>query len=91
LDINSGSPNRGHRGGDWFGDDDLLSSSLRGDLSPFLQLVNFGFRVASIPEPSSLMLLGMGLAPAIAREILKKGKAARFKKAEKGKFALVGA
>jgi len=31
------------------------------------------------------------LYSAIAREILKKGKASRFKKAEKGKFALAGA
>jgi len=31
------------------------------------------------------------LYSAIAREILKKGKASRFKKAEKGKFTLAGA
>ncbi len=46
------------------------------------------FRLSAAPARSTRSLLDRTLYSAIAREILKKGKAARFKKVEKGKVAL---
>jgi formylglycine-generating enzyme required for sulfatase activity len=54
---------RGVRGGNWLFNSSILLSSSRGNTSP-TSASNFGFRVASIPEPSTLLLgamAGMGL------------------------------
>jgi formylglycine-generating enzyme required for sulfatase activity len=57
---------RGIRGGSYYyGDGYQLSSSMRfyyTPLYPYNEDRNFGFRVASIPEPCSLLLLGLGAA-----------------------------
>jgi hypothetical protein len=52
---------RGLRGGAWnlFGYGGLgydLRSSTRGDIEPFYEYLNIGFRVASVPEPTSMVL-----------------------------------
>jgi len=57
LVNDSGSSARGIRGGSWFNFfSNVLSSSDRGFNSPAVEFVDIGFRVASIPEPSSLLL-----------------------------------
>lgn len=59
--YSSGSP-RGVRGGS-FGYDDIpsmLSSSSRIGYYPDSEIGTLGFRVASVPEPTSLVLLGLG-------------------------------
>lgn len=68
LVNNSPSSARGIRGGDWFGSSSSLSSSVRGGGSPAFEDISVGFRVASIssaaavPEPSSFLLLTIGIA-----------------------------
>jgi formylglycine-generating enzyme required for sulfatase activity len=55
--------NRGRRGGSWINNiEAYMQSSVRSDSSPTFEHVNLGFRVASVPEPSTavLMLLGGG-------------------------------
>jgi hypothetical protein len=54
--------NRGVRGGSYGCYDYQLISSYRYDADPFYQSVvgGLGFRVASIPEPATLLLLGLG-------------------------------
>jgi formylglycine-generating enzyme required for sulfatase activity len=48
---------RGLRGGSWNSYTDIyLASSYRGDISPSYEDQNLGFRLASVPEPSSLVL-----------------------------------
>jgi formylglycine-generating enzyme len=47
---------RGIRGGDWINGSSFLSSSSRVDVSPTAQFSSGGFRVASIPEPSTVLL-----------------------------------
>ena len=59
-----GSSARGIRGGFWSNISGDLSSSVRGDFNPSFGFDSFGFRVASIPEPSTLLLgalAGIGL------------------------------
>ena len=53
---------RGLRGGSWLYFDSNLQSSYRGFNTPAVELSYVGFRVASVPEPSTavLMLLGGG-------------------------------
>ena len=52
---------RGFRGGSFNGSGGYnLSSSGRFDFNPNYELDNMGFRVASVPEPCSLVLLGLG-------------------------------
>jgi formylglycine-generating enzyme required for sulfatase activity len=53
---------RGVRGGSWVND---FSTGLRANYSnlgnPPFDSSNFGFRVANVPEPSSILLLGLAL------------------------------
>jgi formylglycine-generating enzyme required for sulfatase activity len=53
---------RGLRGGSWYDDDVILQSSSRFNFAPTFENNGVGFRVASVPEPSTavLMLLGGG-------------------------------
>jgi formylglycine-generating enzyme required for sulfatase activity len=53
--------NRGQRGGSYFGGSDGSRSSSPGyDVPPFFTDGLSGFRVASVPEPTTLLLLGVG-------------------------------
>ena len=49
------------RGGVWNGFGDHLGASSRTTTAPTEELNNLGFRVASVPEPSALSLLAVGL------------------------------
>jgi formylglycine-generating enzyme required for sulfatase activity len=51
-----GSSARGIRGGYWNDNSSVLSSPVRVNVNPTLEGSAFGFRVASIPEPSTLLL-----------------------------------
>ena len=68
LTNGSGSSSRGVRGGFWFFNSDLLSSSTRDSLNPAIESDFVGFRVASlsstaaVPEPGSFALFLTGLA-----------------------------
>jgi len=53
-------PDRGFRGGSYSSYDYYLGSSTRQHLDPYLASVSIGFRVASVPEPCSMVLLGLG-------------------------------
>lgn len=55
----SGS-NRGIRGGSYDDLDDNLRSSIRNSINPYFEYNTLGFRVASVPEPCSLVLLSLG-------------------------------
>jgi formylglycine-generating enzyme len=59
------SSSRGLRGGDWSLYSDYLASSCRFDGSPTCEYNNFGFRVASVPEPDSLTLVACGAVAAL--------------------------
>ena len=50
------------RGGVWNGFGDHLGASSRTTTAPTEELYNLGFRVASVPEPSALSLLAIGLS-----------------------------
>lgn len=50
------STNRGFRGGAWNGNESDLRSQYRNFNHPSSQAFNIGFRLATIPEPSSLVL-----------------------------------
>ncbi len=54
------SADRGWRGGDWNGFSNGLASSLRNGSDPHVERFTLGFRVASVPEPSSLLLGALG-------------------------------
>ncbi len=58
---NSSSAARVGRGGYWSNTEDVLRSSFRGDVGPSVAANNLGFRVASVPEPSSALLMVAGL------------------------------
>ena len=51
---------RGNRGGGYDNHDFILTSSSRGYATPTIEFPFFGFRVASVPEPTTLLLLGLG-------------------------------
>ena len=51
---------RGIRGGSYYGYVSYLRSYAGSDLDPFSESDFVGFRVASVPEPCSLVLLGLG-------------------------------
>jgi formylglycine-generating enzyme required for sulfatase activity len=52
---------RDFRGGTWHFNSSSLDTSLRYDHEPAYEGLNSGFRVASVPEPSALSLLAIGL------------------------------
>ncbi len=59
---NSSSENRAIRGGAWLYPEFDLRSSIRNVLDPAFEGSNVGFRVASVPEPSCMILMiGSGL------------------------------
>jgi len=62
---NSSSVFRAVRGGGWFSSEDRLRSSNRGSIDPSLEGGELGFRVASVPEPSTYALLLMTGAGAL--------------------------
>jgi len=68
FDANNDNPleNRSARGGSFFQGADLLQSSSREQHTPESQYWSLGFRVAGIPEPSSLSLLLAGGAVLVA-------------------------
>ena len=51
---------RGIRGGSYSDYGGSLRSSTRGNGTPSIQYYDVGFRVASVPEPTTLLLLGLG-------------------------------
>ncbi len=55
------SSSRGKRGGNWLNFSDLLLASNRGGFFQFDGGNDIGFRVASIPEPSTLVLMGLAI------------------------------
>ena len=58
---NNATELRDQRGGSWFSNANALNSSIRVEQNPFVENeYNTGFRVAMIPEPSSLSLLALG-------------------------------
>ena len=56
---------RGVRGGDWSNSSSLLSISARGSLAPDSESALVGFRLATVPEPSTYALLLMTAAGAL--------------------------
>jgi hypothetical protein len=58
----SASENRDIRGGNWFDSELYLRSSIRYDVDPSLENYDLGFRVASVPEPSTCVMALAGLA-----------------------------
>ena len=53
--INGSS--RGLRGGSWFANVSFLRSPTSGSNAPTFEIDNVGFRVASVPEPTSMVLM----------------------------------
>ena len=51
---------RGFRGGSYYRTSGSLASSYLGSCDPYVEDRGVGFRVASIPEPCTLLLLGLG-------------------------------
>jgi len=60
---NTAAEEREYRGGSWEinGLTDYLQASARFGYGPLIELPQIGFRVASVPEPSSFSLLAIGL------------------------------
>jgi len=54
------SPSRGFRGGTYAFPALFFRSSFRDFSSPYSEYDSLGFRVASVPEPTTLLLLGLG-------------------------------
>jgi len=51
---------RGLRGGSYYYGADRLASSARGIAGPDDEYAGYGFRVASVPEPATMCMLGLG-------------------------------
>lgn len=64
---NTTGENRETRDGPWDGISVYLESSVRNSSTPTHENSRIGFRVASVPEPSSASLFILGLATALAR------------------------
>jgi len=70
---NTASENREQRGGSWGLTSAWLGASARNTTgSPTAEFLNTGFRVASVPEPSSLSFLLIGVAGVASRRLLKR-------------------
>jgi sulfatase modifying factor 1 len=67
LVNDSSSSARGVRGGDWGLNSNILLSSDRFNVNPPFESSFVGFRVASIPEPSTLLLSLLGLSAVCMR------------------------
>ena len=65
-EVISGS-SRGLRGGSWVYDDSFVASSFRFNTSPSLEIDSVGFRLASVPEPTSLLLTMLAGGVMLAR------------------------
>ena len=63
----TGTEGRVIRGGDWSTSSINLRSSTRSNFSPSYTKNNVGFRVASVPEPSALAILFVGLLALVGR------------------------
>jgi formylglycine-generating enzyme required for sulfatase activity len=61
IDGSYSSFSRGARGGSFGGTSRELSTSYRYDIPPTIENSAVGFRVASVPEPSSIAMLGIAL------------------------------
>jgi formylglycine-generating enzyme required for sulfatase activity len=70
---NSASENRELRGGSWYDSSFSLVASNRIDTGPARASFNFGFRVASVPEPSSGLLVLLGLSAVLRRRRKRSG------------------
>ena len=58
---NSPSEQRTVRGGSWDSGEHKLRSTLRENVDPTVERDSYGFRVASVPEPSTGLLVVLGL------------------------------
>jgi formylglycine-generating enzyme required for sulfatase activity len=58
---NTAGENREYRGGAWYISSSFLDASFRDSIPPASEGGLYGFRVASVPEPSALSLLAIGL------------------------------
>ena len=58
---------RGLRGGSWFGNSSGLAASSRLSGAPSLEDDLVGFRVASVPETSSVLLIFLAVAASLTR------------------------
>ena len=63
---NTVGENRETRDGPWDGISVYLESSIRNTSTPTHEHSRIGFRVASVPEPSSVSLMMLGLAALLA-------------------------
>ena len=58
---------RGLRGGSWDDNSSSLPASFRNDITPSLEYYGVGFRVASVPEPSGVLLTMIAVSVSLAR------------------------
>jgi len=65
---------RGLRGGGWVNNSNLLAASDRNSFNPTSEFGSVGFRVASIPEPSTLLLGAMATVGMLMRRRCEKTK-----------------
>ena len=59
---NTAGESRELRGGSWNNDSGYLVASIRSNTNPTSEYYGFGFRVASVPEPSTGLLVVLGLS-----------------------------
>jgi formylglycine-generating enzyme required for sulfatase activity len=69
----SGSEERELRGGAWLSNSSYLHASSRGNIVPTFENFFNGFRVASVPEPSSGLLVLLGLSAVLRRRRKRSG------------------
>ena len=64
---NTAGENRRMRGGYWLSASSNLNATGFGTLGPSEQYESLGFRVASVPEPSTGLLVALGLSGLLLR------------------------